>query len=250
MSWPRRPRVMRKVPRPFDSHIARHFSSSASAIGSRPSAPPALLTRTRQLGTWPQKLSTEEASVTSRGSARAPESSAATASSRSRRRAPRTTSKPAAASPRAVAAPLPLDAPVTTAVPNMVPSLPFELMSTTMLSTVLGQGEVTRKSRASEVDPGGLGPWERDGLAVVEGNDEHGGGEQVPDPTQQPGSGRGIEALGRFVEQEDVGPSEESLRYAEAPALAAGEGQSAGANWRFEPERERRDDIEGGRRQC
>ena len=60
---------------------------------------------------------------------------------------------------------------------------------------------------ASEVDPGGFGPWERDGLAVVEGNDEHGGGEQVPDPTQQPGSGRSIEALGRFVEQEDVGPA-------------------------------------------
>src|SRR5439155_15311121 len=109
---------------------------------------------------------------------------------------------------------------------------------------------VTRKSRASEVDPGGFGPWERDGLAVVEGNDEHGGGEQVPDPTQQPGSGRGIEALGRFVEQEDVGPSEEPLRHAEAPALATGEGQPAGANRRFEPERERRFDIEGRRREC
>ncbi len=37
---------------------------------------------------------------------------------------------------------MPLDAPVTTAVPNVVPSLPFELMSTSMLPTVLGQGEV------------------------------------------------------------------------------------------------------------
>src|SRR5205807_9107551 len=110
-------------------------------------------------------------------------------------------------------------------------------------------GEVNRKLCASEVDPGGFGPRERDGLAVVEGKDEHGAGEHVPDPIQQPGSGRSIEALGRFVEQEDVGPSEKSLRYAEAPALAAGEGYAARANWRFEPERERRHDIEG-RRQC
>src|SRR5205807_5916742 len=99
-------------------------------------------------------------------------------------------------------------------------------------------GEVNRKLCASEVDPGGFGPRERDGLAVVEGNDEHGAGEHVPDPIQQPGSGRSIEALGRFVEQEDVGPSEKSLRYAEAPALAAGEGYAARANWRFEPERD------------
>src|SRR5438309_2446629 len=84
----------------------------------------------------------------------------------------------------------------------------------------------TRKSRASEVDPGGNGAGERDGLAAVEGDDHHGGGEQVPDPIQQSGSGRDIEALGRFVEQEDVGPSEESLCHAEAPALATGQGQS------------------------
>ena len=84
----------------------------------------------------------------------------------------------------------------------------------------------------------------------MEGKDEHGAGEHVPDPIQQPGSGRSIEALGRFVEQEDVGPSEKSLRYAEAPALAAGEGYAAGANWRFEPERERRHDIEGRRLEC
>src|SRR5579872_5148239 len=113
----RRARVMRSVPITLVSHIWRHLPSSASVSGSRPSAPPALFTSTRHEATAAQKPSTDPASATSSASGHAPGSSAARASRRSRRRAPSTTSNPAAARARAVAAPMPLEAPVTTAVP-------------------------------------------------------------------------------------------------------------------------------------
>ena len=89
-------------------------ASSASAMGSRPRAPPALLTSREQSGICAQNASTEAGSVTSRVRARAP-SGSATARSRSRRRAPTTTSNPSAASRVAVAAPMPELAPVMTA---------------------------------------------------------------------------------------------------------------------------------------
>ncbi len=109
-----RARVIRSVPSTFVSNIQRHASTSASATGSSPFAPPALLTSTRQSGTAATKASTESWSVTSRRSA-VPSTSAATAAQRSTLRAPSTTAKPDAASARAVAAPMPELAPVTTA---------------------------------------------------------------------------------------------------------------------------------------
>jgi hypothetical protein len=73
-----------------------------------------LLTSTSTRSSAAANAATDPASVTSSGSARAPIDDAS-ASSRSTRRAPTTTSKPSAASRVAVAAPMPLDAPVTTA---------------------------------------------------------------------------------------------------------------------------------------
>ena len=81
-------RVIRICPITFDSYIVSHFSSSASAIESRPRAPPALLTSTSQAPTAAAKDSTEAGSVTSSAIA-SPPISAASASSRSSRRAPR-----------------------------------------------------------------------------------------------------------------------------------------------------------------
>jgi hypothetical protein len=107
--------VIRIVPSTFDSYICRHFSSSASASGSSPSAPPALLTRMSQCSMRATKASTEAGSVTSRAIA-SPSISPARASSRSSRRAPSTVRNPLAESALAVAAPMPLDAPVITAV--------------------------------------------------------------------------------------------------------------------------------------
>ena len=109
---------MRMVPSTLVSYIVCHFCSSALATGSSPRAPPALLTSSRQGPTAPQNASTDARSVTSRGKARASDPSCdASASRRSTRRAPMTTSNPAATSASAVAAPMPLEAPVTTAVP-------------------------------------------------------------------------------------------------------------------------------------
>src|SRR5581483_8247481 len=90
-------------------------SSSASATGSRPRAPPALLTSTAHSGTWAANASTDAVSVTSNASGRAPRGPA-TSRNRSIRRAPTTTSKPSFTRRAAVAAPMPLLAPVTTAV--------------------------------------------------------------------------------------------------------------------------------------
>jgi hypothetical protein len=96
------------------SYIERHFSSSAWATGSTPSAPPALLTSTESSGTVSASSATEWGSVTSSRIARPP-ISFASSSRRSSRRAAATTSNPALARARAVAAPIPLLAPVMTA---------------------------------------------------------------------------------------------------------------------------------------
>src|SRR5438067_4832517 len=116
----RNARVARIVPRTFTSYIQRQSSSDASSMGSRPFAPPALFTRTRQPPTKAAKTSTEARSVTSSLQARPPISSAR-ASRRSMRLAPTTTSKPREASTRAVARPIPEDAPVTAATPRSDP---------------------------------------------------------------------------------------------------------------------------------
>src|SRR5215203_3796990 len=109
---------MRRVPSTLASHIQRHLSSTAASILSTPTAPPALLTsRLMDSGRLPAKDVTLASSVMSRGSgvARLPIESA-TCRRRSWRRAPRKTWNPAVAKARAVAAPIPELAPVTTAV--------------------------------------------------------------------------------------------------------------------------------------
>src|SRR5690606_31652146 len=107
--------VIRMVPMTLVSHIQRQSSSTASATGARPFAPPALLTSTSTRGSTVVNASTESSSVTSSSRAVPPISSARVCS-RSRRRAPTTTVKPGAARVRAVASPIPEDAPVTTAI--------------------------------------------------------------------------------------------------------------------------------------
>ncbi len=101
------------------SYICRQSAGSPVATGSAPSAPPALLTRTARVRNAVANSSTAARSVTSSWYAvawwPASFSSAASASTRSLRRAVSTTRKPSAASVRAVAAPMPLLAPVTTA---------------------------------------------------------------------------------------------------------------------------------------
>src|SRR5438445_3256740 len=140
-------RVIFTVPRKFTSHIHLQLSSSASATWSRPRAPPALLTRTRTSGTCETNRRTDSLSVTSSGRARPP-ISPAIFSSRSRRLAPRTTSNPTPASARAVAAPIPADAPVTTAIPRS-PTL------RQLIQTVRG-GTLGRHART--LGPGHPGP--------------------------------------------------------------------------------------------
>jgi hypothetical protein len=110
---------MRREPMTFASYIESQSSSLATSIRSRPRAPPAALTSTRHSGTAEQNRCTESGSVTSRGAARPPSSSASTCR-RSSRRAPTTRSNPSADSRRAVAIPIPLLAPVTTAVPRLM----------------------------------------------------------------------------------------------------------------------------------
>ncbi len=117
--WPpswmcgRQMRVIRIRPSTFVSIIARSSSSVASSAGTRPSARPAELTRMsippRSCTARTTKAAQLSGSVTSSGSA-------ISVSSRSTRRAPPATRTPASASIRAVAAPNPLEAPVTIAV--------------------------------------------------------------------------------------------------------------------------------------
>src|SRR5215212_10793181 len=115
----RKPRVTRSRPTTLVSSMVCQSWSLPSATGSRPRAVPALLT-SRSAWPWRSptaavKASTEAGSVTSRGRVVAPTSSARGAR-RSVRRAPATTWKPARASWRVLAAPIPLEAPVTTAI--------------------------------------------------------------------------------------------------------------------------------------
>src|SRR4029453_9001527 len=115
----RKARVTRSRPTTLVSSMTCQSASLPSATGSRPAAVPALLT-SRSAWPWRSRTaaanaSTEAGAVTSRGRVVAP-TSAARDSRRSVRRAPATTWKPALASWRALAAPIPLDAPVTTAI--------------------------------------------------------------------------------------------------------------------------------------
>src|SRR5680860_952222 len=115
--------VVRRRPSTLVSIISRTRSSSSSSMGCSPDASPALLTKTSSSVISCAKAATEPGSVTSRGRARPPHASA-TFSSLSILRAPITTSKPSLASRIAVAAPIPLDAPVMTAVPLIVFVMP------------------------------------------------------------------------------------------------------------------------------
>src|ERR687893_658046 len=115
--WGRSAFVISPMLSTFASNIQRQFSSTISATGSSPFAPPALLTSTEappKDSVHAANSSMEPESVTSRNLA-CPAISAASFSIRSTRRAPRATSKPAPAKARAVAAPIPDEAPVTTA---------------------------------------------------------------------------------------------------------------------------------------
>ncbi len=117
--------MTRSTPSTFTSYIRVQSPGSADSTGSSPIAPPALLTRTSRRpaavepgdsdATAAARPATDSGSVTSQATA-VPPISAASASSRSTRRAAQTTENPAAARARAVAAPMPLLAPVTTAV--------------------------------------------------------------------------------------------------------------------------------------
>src|SRR5215471_12723030 len=106
-------RVIRTSPFTFVSKTLRSSSSVESVNGSRPSASPAALTR---MSAGPA-CSTKRAQLSG---SRTSSSRATSVSSRSTRRAPPMTRAPSAFSRRAVAAPIPLDAPVTIAV---VPSI-------------------------------------------------------------------------------------------------------------------------------
>src|SRR5664279_6550713 len=117
--WPQSPkcgrhsRVMRTSPLTFVPKTRASSSSLDSSNGARPSARPALLKRMLITPSCSTAAATNCAllsgSVTS-------SSSATSVSSRSTRRAPPATRTPAAASARAVARPIPDDAPVTIAV--------------------------------------------------------------------------------------------------------------------------------------
>jgi hypothetical protein len=72
----------------------------------------------------------------------------------------------------------------------------------------------------------------------VERDHERGAWVERSDTDQQPGGGRGVEAFGGLVEQQDVRAAEQALGDAEATALAAREGGSAGADRGVEPGRE------------
>src|SRR4249919_2087691 len=85
-----------------------------------PNAPPALLTRTwRESPTTSASAATESAEVTSQVTA-VPSILRASSSIRSDLRAAQTTANPSWARARAVAAPIPLEAPVTTAVRRLM----------------------------------------------------------------------------------------------------------------------------------
>ena len=128
-SEPRSAWVTRRVPSTFTSNIHCQSSILPSSTVSRPWAPPALLT-SRVIGpalsAAALSAATDSSEVTSQTTAVAVPPAAVISvtslSRRSARRAATITAKPAAASWRAVAAPIPLEAPVTIAVGDMVTS--------------------------------------------------------------------------------------------------------------------------------
>src|SRR5438874_263179 len=134
MTWPflrrmrpgRSSRVMRNRPVRFASIIPPRSSSSTSATGARPSAPPALLMRISGVSSSAATANLWIASRTrtSRGSAMALgdpalRAASATLASRSVLRAPSTRGWPSLPKARANASPNPEDAPVMTTVPGM-----------------------------------------------------------------------------------------------------------------------------------
>lgn len=108
--------MTRAEPVTLMAYMRSQSAMSASSTRSTPNAPPALLTSTsRRPPTASTRPATDSGEVTSHSTA-VPPISCAKAVRRSRRRAAQRTWRPSAASLRAVAAPIPLDAPVTTAV--------------------------------------------------------------------------------------------------------------------------------------
>ncbi len=122
--------VTRSVPSTFTSYIHCQSATEPDSTGSSPRAPPALLTRrVTGPGAWaaasasPATDSSEVMSqVTAVACPPAAVISATRSVSRSARRAAASTWKPSAARRRAVAAPIPLDAPVTMAT-EVIPTL-------------------------------------------------------------------------------------------------------------------------------
>src|SRR5581483_1568857 len=175
--WPpsrmcgRQRRVIRTSPFTFVSKTVRSSSSLDSSNGARPSARPALLTRTSMPPSSFTAASTKRSQLST---SRTSSSSAICVSSRSTLRAPPATRTPASASIRAVARPKPDEAPVTIAV------LPFS--STPVDANGLGpfRHVVDLQGRMAEAEP----PVEKlleaapRGVAVGIGRDEDVRGER------------------------------------------------------------------------
>jgi hypothetical protein len=89
-----------------------------------------------------------------------------------------------------------------------------------------------------KLDAPGRRPVQHRGLATVEGDHECGARVERAHAGEQARSGPGVEALGGLVEEQDVRAAKQALGDAEAAALTAREGGSAGADWRVEPGRE------------
>ena len=139
--------VTRSVPSTFTSYIHCQSPTEPDSTGSRPRAPPALLT-SRVTGPGAAAAAaaspaTDSSEVTSQATAvalpPAASISATRSASRSVRRAAASTWKPSAASRRAVAAPIPLDAPVTIAT---------EVIRSFLPRAVVGGGDEVRHAGA------------------------------------------------------------------------------------------------------
>src|SRR5699024_2802943 len=130
--------VTRRAPSTLVSYIRCHLPRSASATGSTPRAPPA--TWTTALSSSPNSscvrsasAATDASSVTSTPRVAQPVSSAS-ACSRSSRRATARTCQPSATRRRAVARPMPDEAPVTTAVRGVEGSVASWVLGEVMAS--------------------------------------------------------------------------------------------------------------------
>jgi hypothetical protein len=80
-------------------------------------------------------------------------------------------------------------------------------------------------------------------LAVVQGDHERGTRLEVPDAGEEARGGGCVERFGGLVEEQYVWMAEEPLGDAQAAALAAREGRSAGPDGGVEPRREGRDGV-------